>query len=70
MEVYGNAMNDIEKQILHDANDFFIRVMALDRAQCLGQNVKTVRGTYSNSFATNFVLGAWPGFKGFISTCM
>ena len=39
MEVDGNAMHDIEKQILHDANDFFfIRVVALDRTQCLRQN--------------------------------
>ena len=34
MEVDGNAMNDIEKQILHDA----ICVVALDWTQCLRQN--------------------------------
>ena len=39
MEVDGNAMNDIEKQILHDANDvFFIRVVALDWTLSLGQD--------------------------------
>ena len=39
MEVYGNAMNDIEKHILHDANDFFIIwVVAFDRTHCLRQN--------------------------------
>ena len=31
MVVDRNAMNDVEKQILHDANDFFIiRVVAFD----------------------------------------
>ena len=32
-------MNDVEKQILHDANDlFFIRVVSFDWTQRLGQN--------------------------------
>ena len=39
MIVDRNAMNDVEKQILHDANDLFIiRVVAFDRTQGLRQN--------------------------------
>ena len=39
MVVDRNAMNDVEKQILHDANDLFIiRVVAFDWTQCLRQN--------------------------------
>ena len=39
MIVDKNAMNDVGKQILHDANNlFFIRVVAFDWTQCLRQN--------------------------------
>ena len=39
MVVDGNAMHNVEKQILHDANDLFIiRFVAFDWTQCLCQN--------------------------------
>ena len=39
MVVDWNAMDDVEQQILHDANDFFfIRIMAFDWTQGLSQN--------------------------------
>ena len=39
MVVDRDSMNNVEKQILHDANDlFFIRIVAFDWTQCLRQN--------------------------------
>ena len=59
MEVDGNAMNDIEKQILHDANDFFfILVVALDRTQCLRQNAIDNPRHIQQFLHKDFVLGA------------
>ena len=37
MIIDGNPMNDVEQQILHDANNFFFRVAALDWTEGFGQ---------------------------------
>ena len=64
-------MYDVEKQILHDANNLFvIRVVALDWTKGFVQYP-----IYSPWHIKKFLdeecgLGAWPGFKGFIKTCI
>ena len=58
MVVDRNAMNDVEKQILHANDLFIIRVVAFDWTQSLRQNAIDSPRHIPQSLMRNLVLGA------------
>ena len=68
MDIHGDTVNDVEEDILHEADNIFFIVMAFDWREHIAENAVDRPGCVLELMDEELVLEGLPAAKGFMRT--